>query len=89
MRYKGKPLNPQSIISLKENKLYNDTVVLKKTRWSYIAIPKGTRYHTIQRGDYLYAIAARYGVTVSQICQWNGIHRNTVLRVGKKLRIDI
>ncbi len=88
MRYKGKPLNPLSIINFKEETLFNDTIELKKTKWSYIAVPKGVRYHTVERGDYLYAIAAKYGVSVNEICEWNGIRRNSVLRVGKKLRIS-
>lgn len=88
MRFKGKPLNPLSIINLKESKLFNDTIELKKTRWSYAALPKGIKYHTISKGDYLHAIAVKYGVSVNQICSWNGISRNTVLRVGKKLRIN-
>lgn len=88
MRFKGKPLNPLSIIDFKESNLFNDTIELKKTRWSYAALPKGIKYHTIRKGDYLYAIADKYGVSVNQICSWNGIKRNTVLRVGKKLRIN-
>ena len=87
-RYKGKPINPLSIISLKDEQLFNDTIILKKTRWSYTAIPKGVKYHTIKRGDFLYAIAAQYGISVTEICELNGMRRNTVLRVGKKLRIS-
>jgi murein DD-endopeptidase MepM/ murein hydrolase activator NlpD len=88
MRYKGKPLNPLSIINLKEKELYNDTISLKKTRWSYTALPKGVKYHTISKGDYLYGIAEKYGVSVNQLCQWNGIKRNSILSVGRKLRIS-
>jgi LysM repeat protein len=89
MRYKGKPLNPLSIINFKEQALYNDTIELKKTRWSYTALPKGVKYHTIKRGDYLYAIAEQYAVSVNQLCEWNGIKRNSLLKVGKQLRISI
>ena len=32
-------------------------------------------------------LAIRYGVTIDQICRLNGITRNTVLQLGKKLRI--
>ena len=88
MRYKGKPLNPLSIINMKERELYNDTILLKKTKWSYSALPKGVKYHTIVKGDYLYGIAEKYGVSVNDICHWNGIKRNSVLRVGRKLRIS-
>lgn len=44
-------------------------------------------YHTIRQGDMLGKLAIRYGVSIDQICRLNGINRNTVLRLGKKLRI--
>ena len=47
----------------------------------------GAIYHTIKSGDMLGKLAIRYGVTIDQICRLNGITRNTVLRLGKKLRI--
>ncbi|MEQ8323561.1 MAG: M23 family metallopeptidase [Vicingaceae bacterium] len=88
MRLKGKPLNPLSIVSLKEGKLYNDTILLKKNRWSYVAIPKGVKYHTVKRGDFLYRISKQYGVSINELCELNGIRRNSVLQVGRKLRIS-
>jgi len=45
-----------------------------------------TRYR-VRRGDYLGKIAAKFGVSVSQIKQWNGIRNNTV-RVGQTLKIN-
>lgn len=44
-------------------------------------------YHTIKSGDMLGKLAIRYGVSINQICRLNGINRNTILRLGKKLRI--
>jgi LysM repeat protein len=43
-------------------------------------------YHTVRRGDSLIAIARRYGVTVSQIRQLNGI-RGSNIRIGQRLRV--
>lgn len=43
-------------------------------------------YHRIQKGDTLGALAAKYGTTVSKLCQWNGITTNTVLKLGRTLR---
>ncbi len=87
VRFKGKPINPKSLIDFKNNKLLSDELVLTKTRWNYAAYPKGVKFYTIQPGDFLYKIAKQFGTTVSKICEMNGIKRNSVLIAGKKLRI--
>lgn len=43
-------------------------------------------YHTVQRGNTLGAIARRYGVSVRQIQQLNGL-RGTNIRIGQRLRV--
>lgn len=88
MRFKGKPLNPKHIVDLKKDQLYNDTLILKRSGYTYTAIPKGQKFHTIQRGDFMYKIAKRYGMTVNQLCDLNGCSRNKRLIVGRKLRIS-
>ena len=42
--------------------------------------------YKVKSGDYLGRIASRYGVTVKQLQQWNGL-RGTTLRVGQTLYI--
>lgn len=88
VRYKGKPLNPRHIISFKQNKLISDSLQLVKQKWNYIALPVGVEYHTIQRGDFMYKIANRYGLTVNELCDLNACSRNKRLIVGRKLRIN-
>ncbi len=44
-------------------------------------------YHTIKSGDTLSSIAARYGTSIDAVCRLNGISRNTVLRIGRRLRV--
>ena len=87
VRYKGKPLNPKHIISFKTNTLISDSLQLVKQKWNYSAYPVGVEYHTIERGDFMYKIAQRYGMTVRELCEINGITRNKVLIVGRKLRV--
>ncbi len=43
-------------------------------------------YHRIKSGDTLGALAAKYGTTVSKICEMNGITKTTVLRLGRSIR---
>ena len=42
--------------------------------------------HTVQSGQTLSGIAARYGVSVARIREWNNI-RGTMIRTGQRLRI--
>lgn len=44
-------------------------------------------YHTIVKGDTLYALALKYKTKVSSICSLNGISEKSVLRLGQKLKI--
>lgn len=87
VRFKGKPLNPKHLISFKNNNLISDSLELTKRKYSYSALPLGIEYHTIVRGDFMYKIANRYGISVNELCSLNGIRRNKVLIVGRKLRI--
>jgi len=87
IRFKGIPLDPGQLIAFKEKSLISDEIVLNKTRWSYGIIPKGVTFHHVKKGDYLHKIAQTYGQTVDNLCELNGIKRNTLLRVGQKLRV--
>ncbi|MGB0992443.1 MAG: N-acetylmuramoyl-L-alanine amidase [Akkermansiaceae bacterium] len=44
------------------------------------------RYHTVKRGDTLYGLSRRYGVSVASIQRSNAL-RNTVIGTGKRLKI--
>ena len=44
-------------------------------------------FHTIKRGDTLYAVARKHGTTVKQLCKLNGIKETKVLQVGTRLRV--
>ncbi len=46
------------------------------------------KYHKIQKGDTLGAIARRYGLSVSKLCNLNNMTSRTTLRVGKSIRIS-
>ena len=47
---------------------------------------KGAQYHKIKSGETLGGIAARYGVSVKQLRNLNGIQGNNI-RAGKSIRI--
>ncbi len=45
------------------------------------------RYHTIKSGDTLGRIAANNGTTVSALCRLNGISPDTILKIGRTIRV--
>jgi membrane-bound lytic murein transglycosylase D len=53
----------------------------------FTAVPQGrTSYHTVRRGETLYRIATRYGVTPADVREWNGLSQNAI-RAGQQLRV--
>lgn len=87
-RFKGVPVNPLSFIDVKRGKLKSDTLVLKRIPYGFAAFTPGTIFHTVEKGDYLWKIAHQYGLSVRQICEFNGIRRNKFLVVGEQLKIS-
>lgn len=61
----------------------NNVVTTKNTK---TAKNSGIVYHKIRRGETLGLIAAKYGVTVNQLRDWNNISGNKIMS-GKNLRI--
>ncbi len=53
----------------------------------FTTVPIGrTFYHTVQRGDTLQSVAARYGVTTQELKRWNRLSRDTV-RTGQRIKV--
>lgn len=44
-------------------------------------------HHTVRRGESLYAIAARYGLSAEALARANGISNPSLIHVGQRLRI--
>lgn len=88
VRFKGVPVNPEHLICFKEGNLVGDTLVLHKAPHWYAGRTTNTTIHEVEKGEYLHKIATRYGVSMEDICRLNGIRRNSVLRVGQRLRIS-
>ena len=93
-RFLGQAFDPRKIIDFNSHTLRNKQVFLNHTWFPYIpktgtsVKPYGDRvYHRIRSGDTLYGLSRRYGVSVNTLCKLNGINRNTVLRIGRTLRI--
>jgi LysM repeat protein len=44
-------------------------------------------YHVIEKGENLFRISLRYGLTVSELCHINGINPHDVIKPGQKLLV--
>lgn len=86
-RFKGVDINPMHIIDFKVQNLIKQKVSLVKTRNGFVATPDGVVVHTVKKGEFLRQIADLYGTTCTEICRQNQINKNSMLRVGQKLRI--
>ncbi|TDQ16292.1 membrane-bound lytic murein transglycosylase D [Algoriphagus boseongensis] len=51
------------------------------------SISTSSSYHTVSKGETLYSISKRYGVTVDQLKSWNQIGSQNIISVGQKLVI--
>lgn len=91
VRFMGQPINPNEIISFKDNNLMTDKLSLTNKNFSYLAEVKKNelkknKFYTIKKGDTLSKIAKRHGTTTSVLCKLNKISKSRTLVVGKKIR---
>lgn len=85
-RYLGNPINPNDIVDFTEHKVKNPVLVITSNTFAYRGEIDKIRYWTVKKGDTLGRIAYRTGVSVSKLCSLNGITKNTILRIGRKIR---
>jgi LysM repeat protein len=46
------------------------------------------QYHTVQKGDTLYRISKKYGISVDELRKLNNLSGNQALRAGQKLQVS-
>lgn len=72
-RFRGMAINPRYFISFGEQKLLFSTCVLKKTKWGMAAYAENALSHTVEKGETLFDIAKRYGITTNKLKEINHI----------------
>lgn len=95
VRYLGRPIDPNTIISFDQHKLVSDAFTLNKGTFSYVEKAKAlakkskgkNRVHLVRKGDTLYAIARKYGTTVKVLCKKNRLKSNSILRKGQRIKL--
>ncbi len=81
-------LQLQIEIRLKELVVKNDSINSTSTNTtSNTALPANTKVHYVQKNETLSSIAKKYGVTVKQLCERNGLTERSVLQIKQKIVI--
>ncbi len=85
-RYLGNPINPNDIVDFNTHTVKNNVLILTSKTFAYKKEIDKRRYWTVRSGDTLGRIAMKTGVSVSRLCALNGIKRDTILRIGRRIR---
>ncbi|MBP5210729.1 MAG: peptidoglycan DD-metalloendopeptidase family protein, partial [Bacteroidales bacterium] len=94
-RYKGQTFDPSRLIDFETGALRDTILTLHDHYFSIYShygqtdeeskAAAGRIVYTVKSGDTLGAIASRYGTTVNNICNLNGISSKKVLKIGERL----
>ena len=90
VRYFDEALDPRDLISFEGNHTHSDTLAISQCNFMYreeLKIMNAIVWHRVRSGNTLGHIARKYGTSISKICRLNGISRNSILRIGQRLRV--
>jgi murein DD-endopeptidase MepM/ murein hydrolase activator NlpD len=87
VRYEGNAIDAEKVFDFTNHTLRTRVFYLMPEHFNYLKEARKVFYHTVRSGDSLGKISKKYGVSITKICQLNGIRSNTTLKVGRRLRI--
>lgn len=92
VRFKGQPIDPNSIINFSTGCLVANEIAIDKSMFKYLTDFKAEaskiRYYKVKNGDTLSKIARNNRTTVAKLRKINRMSSSSVLRAGKKIRIS-
>jgi len=87
VRYRDLSFDPLKMISLENERLLSDSILLKKIDF-HPTIQSQRKYHKIKSGDTLSHLARRHNTSVSKILKLNKeLTINSTLRIGQRIRV--
>lgn len=91
MRLLGNAFNSKKLIDYSNRTCKYDSIYVetKQETYSHIANLKAMKraaYHRVRPGNTLSGIAKRYHTSVSRLCRLNKMNRNSILRIGQRVR---
>ncbi|MES2837083.1 MAG: M23 family metallopeptidase [Bacteroidota bacterium] len=91
VRFKGQPINPNTVINFESGCLATNEIAIDKNSFKYIADFKAEaskiRYYKVKRGDTLSKIARNNRTTVAKLRKLNKMSSKAVLKAGKRIRV--
>tara|TARA_B100000809_G_scaffold71040_1_gene68618 strand:+ start:503 stop:1399 length:897 start_codon:yes stop_codon:yes gene_type:complete len=90
VRYFDEALDPRDLISFEGTCTHADTLAISQCNFMYreeLKLMSAIKWHRVRSGNTLGHIARKYGSSISSICRLNGISRNSILRIGQRLRV--
>ena len=86
IRYLGQAISPRDLIDFENHTTKYRKLDLCAEHFSYIKELEQVRFYTVRKGDTLSGISSKVGVSVDKLCKLNNIKRNSILRIGQKIR---
>jgi murein DD-endopeptidase MepM/ murein hydrolase activator NlpD len=87
VRLKSKPINPKYLIAFEDQKLISDTLIFKCGKLGWAAYPPDTREYIVQKGDTIFEVAKRFGLSAKTLAEQNCINQWLRLRPGQVITI--
>ena len=82
----GQPIPPRDLIDFGNYTAIYRFFDLSAHHFAYVKELEQVRFYTVRSGDTLSGISLKVGVSVDKLCQLNNIRRNTILRIGQRIR---
>ena len=88
VRYQGNAIDATTMYNFDNDSLLAESFEINPETFSYLTEARKIRWHRIRSGDTLSHIAMWYGVPVGTLCRLNMISRKSILRVGRRVRVN-
>lgn len=91
-RFMGEQIDPTKVLSFEEQKVLQDTIYVEKSWFNHLLernkVAAIAKYHIVKQGDTLSGISKRYHTSILRLCSYNGISTRTILKLGRRIRIQ-
>ncbi|GHT21686.1 peptidase [Bacteroidia bacterium] len=92
-RFLGQEINPEDIVDFhalcikEDNYVFSKAEIAAQQKYAAKSHTKGKiKYHRIRKGETLYSVSRKTGVSVDRLRKLNNIKKGAALQVGKSLR---